>query len=77
MTSALWSTLGKTVELTPKGHAPTTEDISLLENVDVLIADEGGVTVVSVPMDTYECVLERAMEVVKDGGADYLCELPR
>ena len=71
MTSALWSTLGKTVELTPKGHAPTTEDISLLESL-VRIEGEGGVTVVGIPIGIDEYVLEREMEVVKDGGADRL-----
>ena len=62
----------KTVALPPKGHAPTAEDISLLERVDVRIADEGGVAVVGVPSGTDEHMLERAMEVVKDGGADRL-----
>ena len=48
----------KAVALPPKGHALTAEDISLLESVDVRIAEEGGVTVVSVPIDTEEYVLE-------------------
>ncbi|CAN0596235.1 unnamed protein product, partial [Laminaria digitata] len=42
----------KIVALPPKEHAPTVEKISLLESVDVRIADEGRVTVVSVPMGT-------------------------
>ncbi|CAN0368478.1 unnamed protein product [Laminaria digitata] len=42
----------KTVALPPKGHAPMAEKISLLESVDVRIADEGRVTVVSVPIGT-------------------------
>ncbi|CAN0521080.1 unnamed protein product, partial [Laminaria digitata] len=42
----------KIVALPPKGHAPTAEKISLLESVDVRIADEGRVTVVSVPIGT-------------------------
>ncbi|CAN0514005.1 unnamed protein product [Laminaria digitata] len=42
----------KTVVLPPKGHAPTAEKISRVESVDVRIADEGRVTVVSVPIGT-------------------------
>ena len=42
----------KTVALPPKGHAPTAEEISLLESVDVRIAGECGVTVVGVPTGT-------------------------
>ncbi|CAN0519985.1 unnamed protein product [Laminaria digitata] len=42
----------KTVALPPKGHAPTAEKILLLERVDVSIADEGRVTVLSVPIGT-------------------------
>ena len=42
----------KTVALPPKGHAPTMEEISLLESGEVRIADEGGVTVVGVPLGT-------------------------
>ena len=62
----------KTVALPPKGHASTAEDISLLETVDVRIADEGGVTVVGVPIGTEEYVRERAMEVLRHGDADRL-----
>ena len=61
----------KTVALSPKGHAPTAEDISLLESVDVCVADEAGVTVVGVPIGTDEYVLERAREIVKEGGTDH------
>ena len=48
----------------------------------VRIVDEGGVTMVGVPIGTDEYVLERALEVVRDGGADRLargtpCALPR
>ncbi|CAN0590314.1 unnamed protein product, partial [Laminaria digitata] len=42
----------KTEALPPKGHAQTAEKISLLESVDVRIADEGRVTVLSVPIGT-------------------------
>ena len=56
--------IAKTVALPPKGHAPTVEEISLLASVDVRIVDEGGVTVVGVPIGTDECVLERALEVM-------------
>ena len=66
----------KTVALQPKGPAPTAEEMSLLERVDVRIVGEGGVTVVGVPIGTDEYVLERAMGVVGDGGADRLA-LPR
>ena len=62
----------KTVVLPPKGHAPTAEDISLLESVEVRIADEGGETVVGVPIGTEKYVRGREMEVVRDGGADRL-----
>ena len=62
----------KTVALPPKGHAPTAEEISLLESVDVSIAGEGGATVVGAPIGTHEYVLDRAMGVVRDGGADRL-----
>lgn len=70
----------KTATLTPKGHAQTAEDISLLESVDVGIAEEGEVTVVSVPIVKNEYVLERTMVVVKDVRADrlalYLANIP-
>ena len=62
----------KTVALPPKGHAPTTEEISPVERVDVRIVGEGGVTVVCVPIGTEKCALERAIEVVRDRGADRL-----
>ena len=65
-------THANTVALPPKGRAPTVEGISLLKIVDVRIAGEGGVTVVGVPIGTDEYVLERALEVVRDGGADRL-----
>ena len=59
-----------TVALPPKGHAPTAEEIPLLESVDVRIAGEEGVTAVDVPIGTDEYVLDRAMEIVRDGAAD-------
>ena len=62
----------KTVALPPKGHAPTTKDISHLASVDVRIADKGETTVVGVPIGTDDYVLERPMEVAKDRGADSL-----
>ena len=64
--------LAKTVALPPKGHAPTAEHISLLDSADVCIAEEGGVTVVGIPIGTKEHVLERLMGEVEDGGADRL-----
>ena len=47
---------GKTIALPPKGHAPTAEEISLLESVDFSIAGERGATVVGVPIGTGEYV---------------------
>ena len=61
-----------TMALPPKNHAPTAEEISLLESVDDRIVGEGGVTVVCVPIGTEKCALERAIEVVRDRGADRL-----
>lgn len=49
----------KTVALPSK--APTAEEFSLLR--DARSADEGGVTVVGVPIGTNECTAERAMKV--------------
>ena len=60
----------KTIALPPKGYTSTVEEISLLESIDVRIAGEGGPTVVGVPIGTVEYVLDRAIEVVRDGGAD-------
>ena len=62
----------KTVALPPKGHAPTAEEISLLESVGVRIENEGGMTVVDIPIVTDEYLLERALEAVRDGVADHL-----
>ena len=62
----------KTVALPTKSPAPTAEDISLLKSVDVHVADDGGVTVVNVPIGADEDVLERAREIVKESGTDHL-----
>ena len=62
----------KTIALPPKGYAPRAEEISLLESVDVCIESKGGTTVVGVPIGTDEYVRDRAIEVVRDGGADRL-----
>ena len=62
----------KTVVLTPEGHAPTAGEISLLESVADRIVDEGGEKVVGAPIGTDEYALERAVEVVRDGGAGRL-----
>ena len=62
----------KNMALALKGQAPTGEEILLLENVDVHIVGEGRVTVVGVTIVTDEYVLERASEVMSDGGADGL-----
>ena len=62
----------KTIALPPNGYAPTAEEISLLESIDVRVAGEGGPTVVGVPIGTDEYVRYRTIEVVRDGGADRL-----
>ena len=62
----------KTIALPPKRCAPTVEEISLLESVGVRIAGEGGAAVVGIPIGTDEYVLDRAIEVVRDRGADRL-----
>ena len=62
----------------PKGHVPTSEEIVLLEGIDVRITERGGVTVVGVPIGTDEYVMDSAMEIVKNGGADQFARmLPR
>ena len=48
----------KSVALPPKGHAPTAEEISLLQSVDVHVAYEGEVTVLGVPIGNDEYVLQ-------------------
>ena len=54
------------------GHAPTAQDILLFQSIDVLVVEEGEVTVVSIPFGAKGYVLEQAMGVVRDGGADRL-----
>ena len=59
----------------PKGHAPTVEEISLRASVNVRIMEDGGVLVwVGVPIcTTQECVhfmVERAVGAARSGGAD-------
>ena len=62
----------KTAAIPPKWHASTAEEFSLLESVGFCILGEGGVTVVGVPIGPDESLLERALEVVRDGGAGRL-----
>ena len=62
----------KAVTLPPKGHAPTAEEISLLQSVDVRVAYEVGVTVVGVSIGHDEYVLDREREIVKEGGMYHL-----
>ena len=62
----------KTVALPITGHAPTAEESLLIESVDVRIAGKRGVTVVGVLISADEYALERAMDAVRDGGADRL-----
>lgn len=42
----------KIVVIPPEGCAPTAEEISLLESVDLRSAEEGGVPVLRVPIGT-------------------------
>ena len=56
----------------PKGHAPTLEELDLLDGIDVRIAELGGVKVVGVPFATDAYTMESVMEIVKNGGADQL-----
>ena len=64
--------------MTPKGHVLTPEEISLLQGIDVRIAEQGGVKVVGVPIGTDEYAMDSAMEIVKNGGAEQLARmLPR
>ena len=68
-------TPSKTVALPPKGHAPTPEQIALLEGIGVGIAERGGVKVVGVPVGTDECARESAMEIVRNGEAEQLARM--
>lgn len=47
----------ETVALPPKGYAPTTEEISLLESIGNNIPGEGGAMVVGVPISTDKRVM--------------------
>ena len=58
----------KTVALPPKGHAPTLDEIALLESIDVRVVERSGVKVVGVPIGTDAY----AMEIVKNGGGEQL-----
>lgn len=42
------------VVLPPRAQAPIAEEISLLQSIDAHIAEEGGLTVVSIPIGTEE-----------------------
>ena len=57
----------KTVALPLKGPVPTPQEISLLQGIDVRIAERGGVKVVGVPIGTDEYAIDSAMEIVKNG----------
>ena len=58
----------KTIALPPIGYAPTAEETSPLESVDVRIEGDGGATVVGVSIGTDEYVPDRAIDVVRNGG---------
>ena len=60
----------KTVALPPKGRATSTEEVSLSGSIDAHTVKEGEVTVVGIPSGVEDYMLERAMEVTKDGCAD-------
>ena len=62
----------KTVALLPKGHVLTLEKIALFEGVDVRIAEQGGVTVVGVPIGTDAHAMKSATEILENGGAEQL-----
>lgn len=66
----------KTVALPSKGHVPPVEEIPLPARAQVCIEDEAGVTAGGVPIGTGEYVLERAIEVLEDGGAGRLTCCP-
>ena len=66
------SNTAKTTALRPKWHRSTAEETTLLAGTDVRIAEEGGVTVVAVPIGTEEYVAARALGTVPGGGADCL-----
>ena len=61
----------KTVAVPPKGHAPTAEEMLLVESVDARVVDEELLTVVGVPIGTHEYVFERAREILKEGDKDH------
>ena len=65
----------KTVALPLKGPVPTPQEISLLQGIDVRIAERGGVKVVGVPIGTDEYAIDSAMEIVKNGGAEQLVRM--
>ena len=67
----------KTVDLAPKGHVPTPEEISLLVGVGVRITDEGEIKVVGVPVGSNEFAIESAIGIVRDGRAEQLARMPR
>ena len=61
-----------TVVLPQEEHTPIVEDTSLLDRVDVLIAEEGrAAAVVGGSIYTAEDAVERAVGVVRAGGADH------
>ena len=50
--------VSKTVALQPKRHAPTAQEISLLESIYARVVYEGGVTVGGVPIGNDKYVSE-------------------
>ena len=65
----------KTAALPPKGHVPTLEECTLIEGIDVRIAERGGINVVCVPIGTKACTMANAMEIVENVGAEQLAQM--
>ena len=67
----------KTVALPPKENEHTHAGIvPLLGDVDVHVADKGGVEVVGVPIGTDAYAMESAMEIIENCGAEQLARIP-
>ena len=62
----------KTAALPPKGYVPTSEQIALLEGMGVRIAEQGGLKVVGVSVNTDEYARESAMGISQRSRAEQL-----
>ena len=54
---------------------PTLEEVSLLAEVGVRIADKGGIEVVGVPVSTDEFAIESATGIVREREAEQLARM--